>query len=229
MKIHKDLIQGSPEWLRARLGKPSASHGSKIVNSYTEPQYYADNKVNEKNGIAGKLKNKAGWGDGAITYALDLLIEVLLDTPTFVPVNFAMEHGLEYEPYAREIYEANKNVVVEQVGGIEDKGVWYSPDGLVGKDGLIEIKCPQPQAHLRFMIGKGDIDSKYIGQMQFGMMVSGRKWCDFISFHPDFPDHLKIKVVRVERDEEYQKLLKSRLEEFIVLQGKLNTKVKLNK
>jgi len=224
MKIHKDLIQGSPEWMYAKLGKPSASNFGRVMDSYSEPEYYVDNAVNQKKGIAGTLKNTPGFGDGAKTYAIELIAETLLNEPTFTHVNYAMEHGNEYEPYAREIYERDNKLPVIQVGGIESDGLWYSPDGLVGDDGLIEIKCPQPTNHIRFLLD-GEIDKKYITQMQFGLMVSGRKWCDFISFHPDFPDALKIKAVRIYPDLEYHYEMKLRADEFKKLILTINNKL----
>jgi putative phage-type endonuclease len=202
MTIYYELTQGTAEWLQLKSGKISASR--------VEP-----------------LMAVRGLGEAAKTYAVELTAEVLLDQPTFVPITFAMEHGSEYEPYAREIYENNRSVSVQQVGGIEHDGLWFSPDGLVDDDGLIEIKCPQPKQHLMILLSD-DIDKRYIAQMQFGMMVSDRKWCDFVSFHPDFPDHLKVKVIRVERDEKYISLMRERIAEFKELLISINDKLKNN-
>jgi len=224
MIIHKDLIQGSPEWLKARLGKVSASNSARI-GEYKEAQYYADSTVNQKKGIAGCLKYSGGWSDGAKTYSLELVAETILQIPTFVPVNFAMEFGTANEPYAREIYETSRGITVEEVGGIEKDGIWYSPDGLVGVDGLIEIKCPQAVQHLKNLLSN-TVEEKYIRQLQFGLMVTGRKWVDFISFNPNFPDHLASKVIRVYPDFEYQANMMKNINLFkqylIELKYKLN-------
>ena len=186
---HSNLIQGSAEWLQARLGKITASQSQSLM--------------------AAK-----GLGKGAETYALELIAEIITEEPKYVPVTWQMEHGHEYEPVAREIYELNRNVTVKQVGGIQyDDSMWYSPDGLVGDDGLIEIKCPQPLQHLRILTHEGLMD-EYYHQIQFGLYASGRAWCDWISYQPNFPDDKSYKEIRVDRDEDYIRLLDERIQEF---------------
>jgi len=187
--IHSNLIQGSAEWLQARLGKITASQSQSLM--------------------AAK-----GLGKGAETYALELIAEIITEEPKYVPVTWQMEHGHEYEPVAREIYELNRKVKVRQVGGIQyDDSMWYSPDGLVGDDGLIEIKCPQPLQHLRILTHEGLMD-EYYHQIQFGLYASGRAWCDWISYQPNFPDDKSYKEIRVDRDEDYIRLLDERIQEF---------------
>jgi len=195
--IHKELIQGSNEWLMARLGKISASNIKPLMAA-------------------------RGLGEGAKTYALELIAEELTGEPKHLFINDAMQFGIDNEPLAREIYEQHLGEVV-QVGGIEVDGLWYSPDGLVGDDGLIEIKCPQPTQHLRNLLGDGS--GEYEGQIQFGLMVSDRSWCDFISFNPNFPDDKAFKITRVERDQEYISLLRERIEQFIIIKKMYNEKI----
>jgi len=198
--IHSNLIQGSAEWLQARLGKITASSSQSLM--------------------AAK-----GLGKGAETYALELIAEIITEEPKYVPVTWQMEHGHEYEPVAREIYELNRNVTVKQVGGIQyDDSIWYSPDGLVGDDGLIEIKCPQPLQHLRILTHDGLMD-EYYHQIQFGLYASGRAWCDWISYQPNFPDDKSFKVIRVERDEDYIRLLDKRIQEFKGMMKSLMDKI----
>ena len=198
--IHSNLIQGSAEWLQARLGKITASSSQSLM--------------------AAK-----GLGKGAETYALELIAEIITEEPKYVPVTWQMEHGHEYEPVAREIYELNRNVTVKQVGGIQyDDSMWYSPDGLVGDDGLIEIKCPQPLQHLRILTHEGLMD-EYYHQIQFGLYASGRAWCDWISYQPNFPDDKSFKVIRVERDEDYIRLLDKRIQEFKGMMKSLMDKI----
>ena len=197
---HSNLIQGSAEWLQARLGKITASQSQSLM--------------------AAK-----GLGKGAETYALELIAEIITEEPKYVPVTWQMEHGHEYEPVAREIYELNRNVTVKQVGGIQyDDSMWYSPDGLVGDDGLIEIKCPQPLQHLRILTHEGLMD-EYYHQIQFGLYASGRAWCDWISYQPNFPDDKSFKVIRVERDEDYIRLLDKRIQEFKGMMKSLMDKI----
>ncbi len=190
MKIHKDLQQGTMEWLLARLGKLSASNVAPLMAA-------------------------RGLGKTAKTYALELVAERLTQMPKHISMSFAMEQGIEREPDAREIYEQSEGLTVEQVGGIEADGLWFSPDGLVGEDGIIEIKCPQPPKHLANLLGEGIED--YKPQIQFALMVTGRKWCDFISFNPDFSDETAFKVVRIEPDIEYIELMRERIEAFNVI------------
>ena len=197
---HSNLIQGSAEWLQSRLGKITASQSQSLM--------------------AAK-----GLGKGAETYALELIAEIITEEPKYVPVTWQMEHGHEYEPVAREIYELNRKIKVKQVGGIQyDDSMWYSPDGLVGSKGLIEIKCPQPLQHLRILTHEGLMD-EYYHQIQFGLYASGRAWCDWISYQPNFPDDKSFKVIRVERDEDYIRLLAKRVHEFKELMKSLMDKI----
>jgi putative phage-type endonuclease len=199
MIVHTELLQGSPDWLKARLGKISASKVSSIMG-------------------------KRGFGKTGETYAVELTTELILQEPTFVPVSFAMEFGTENEPFAREIYEDNRGVKVEEVGGIEKDGLWFSPDGLVGEDGIIEIKCPQPSQHMRNLLSD-TVLAQYTDQIQFGLMVTGRKWCDFISFNPNFPDQLKAKVIRVENDYEHQTRMSNNIDKFKILLSQFKNKL----
>ena len=198
--IHSNLIQGSAEWLQARLGKITASQSQSLM--------------------AAK-----GLGKGAETYALELIAEIITEEPKYVPVTWQMEHGHEYEPVAREIYELNRKIKVKQVGGIQyDDSMWYSPDGLVGSKGLIEIKCPQPLQHLRILTHEGLME-EYYHQIQFGLYASGRAWCDWISYQPNFPDDKSFKVIRVDRDEDYIRLLDKRILEFKGMMKSLMDKI----
>ena len=119
-------------------------------------------------------------------------------------MNQAMMIGTEREPLARALYEAHTGVLVDEVGFIKhlDLPCGASPDGLIGNDGGIEIKCPQPAAHLEYLL-YDEAPSKYMAQIQGCMWMSGRAWWDFVSFNPDFPDHLQLKIVRVKRDDAF--------------------------
>lgn len=100
--------------------------------------------------------------------------------------NAQMTRGNEYEDKARSIYELETGNTVEQVGFVEmNENVGCSPDGLVNDDGLIEIKNHNDLVFLR-LVETGKIDKKYYNQMQFQMYVTGRKWCDYFGFNPNF-------------------------------------------
>jgi hypothetical protein len=125
-----------------------------------------------------------------------------------------MQWGTETEPQARMAYEAYKNVLVDEEGFIDHPTIanfGCSPDGLIGVDGLIEIKCPNSKTHIDTLLS-GKAPSKYIPQMQTQMAVTGRQYCDFVSFDPRLPEDLQLFVVRVNRDDEYI----AKLEEEVV-------------
>ena len=115
--------------------------------------------------------------------------------------NAAMERGKETEAEARNLYEMLKDVEIEQVGVCfpdEKKLCAASPDGLVGIDGLIEIKCPMAYASVGYLLD-GKLPTDYIQQVQGQLLVTNRKWLDFVSYYPG----LKPLIVRVERDEKF--------------------------
>lgn len=174
-----EIQQGTPEWHEQRLGKVTASQ---LVNVMMKPST-----------------------SGYQNYASQLICERLTNTPTETFKSAAMEHGNETEPQARAMYELNNNVDVIEVGfinhpTIENTGA--SPDGLVGDDGLLEIKCPQNSKHIKNLLG-GKIDRSYTLQMQWQMRCTERKWTDFLSFNPKFPEPIKCKQTRVYYDSEF--------------------------
>jgi putative phage-type endonuclease len=170
-------IQGSPEWLAERAGKVTASMISEVL---------MDPKT-------------AGYRD----YQAQLVAEILTGKPQGSSfTSAAMQFGTEMEPLARSAYEAETGFSVDEVGfcqhpTIERAGA--SPDGLVGKDGLVEIKCPKVATHLAYLIADV-VPAGYKNQMQWQMACTGRDWCDFVSFRPDLPEHLQLFIVRFKRD-----------------------------
>ena len=170
--------QGSDEWLAERAGKVTASALSNVMMA----------------------KTTAGYQN----YMAQLICERLTGKPVETFKSAAMEHGTETEPQARAFYELETGHDVTECGFIPHptiEGAGASPDGLIGDDGLVEIKCPQPAKHIRNLTG-GTIDKGYMLQMQFQMECTGRKWCDFVSFNPDFPDDLQMHISRVDFDAE---------------------------
>lgn len=175
MKILK-VEQGTQEWLDARLGKPSASQFHKLITTAGKPSASAEK------------------------YIYTMIAERILGVSEPVYVTEWMERGNELEPEARAMYELLSDVDVQEVGFIlDDSGEFgCSPDGLVGEDGGIEIKCPTPQNHIEWTV-KGVCPSKHFAQVQGCLYITGRKWWDFMSYHPQMNPF----IVRVERDDEF--------------------------
>lgn len=177
-----DIVQGSPEWHALRCGKVTASRVADVI-----------------------AKTKSGWGASRFNYAAELIAERLTGTTAEGFTSSAMQWGTDQEPMARMAYEFLHNVTVEQVAfvghpTIQDAGA--SPDGTVGEDGLVEIKCPNTATHIDTLIAQ-TIPIKYITQMQWQMACTGRKWCDFVSYDPRLPESMQVFVKRVARDEAY--------------------------
>ena len=196
------MEQRTQEWHDARRGLITASRAADLMT----------------NGGGSEM-----FGKTAYSYANDLIIARLgVETENYTSA--AMEWGIEWEQEARKIYNDQVSPVTED-GFIVMPGfdfIGCSPDGLVGTIGLIEIKCPQERAHLSHLL-LDEVPKPYWYQMQFQMMVTGRKWNDFISFHPYFPDNLMFKKIRVERNEE---TIKTMLDRAIALNEWIETQLK---
>jgi predicted phage-related endonuclease len=114
-----------------------------------------------------------------------------------------MQWGTETEPQARAAYEHRHDCDVTIIGFVHHPKIiaaGASPDGLVGDDGLVELKCPNTATHLDTLLSD-TVPDKYVKQMQFQMACAERKWCDFVSFDPRLPEHMRLFVKRVERDD----------------------------
>ena len=173
--------QGSAEWLQERCGKVTASRIADLM-----------------------ARTKSGYSTSRANYAAQLIAERLTGcvAPSFT--NAAMIHGTETEPEARRAYEFFVDRDVQQVGFIPHPAIEMagaSPDGLVGDDGLLELKCPLTATHID-TLRNGSIPDKYIKQMQFQMACTGREWCDFASYDPRMPERMRLYVKRVARDAE---------------------------
>jgi putative phage-type endonuclease len=132
-------------------------------------------------------------------------------------VNAAMLHGIETEPEARSAYVFYYDADVEETGIVLHPSIQRthaSPDGLVGKDGLVEIKCPNSATHLDFLLTEA-IPDKYIVQMLWQMACTGRAWCDFASYDPRFPEDMRLRVKRVHRDIERINALEDEVRAFM--------------
>jgi putative phage-type endonuclease len=173
------MIQGSEEWFAARCGKVTASRVADVI-----------------------AKTKTGYSASRANYAAELIAERLTGctAPSFT--NAAMQHGTLCEPVARQAYQNRHGVLVTEVAFIDHPEIAMtgaSPDGLVGNDGLIEIKCPNTATHLDTLLGE-PIAQKYVTQMMWQMACTGREWCDFVSFDPRLPENMQMFVQRVPRD-----------------------------
>ena len=162
-------------------------------------------------------KVKSGESAGRKNLKMDLVAERLTGKPTDSFTNSAMQWGTEQEPFARIAYEAYKGIFVEQIPFMDHPTIeWFgcSPDGLVGEDGLLEIKAPNTTTHIEY-IQDGKPPSRYIPQMMAQMACTGRKWCDFASFDPRMPEELQLFVVRLNRDDAYIQEMEAEVKKFL--------------
>lgn len=171
MKVYKDLEQGTKEWRDVRKLKFTASHANAIMANGAGLKTLVDEMLSE--------------------YYSSAQFEEYTDDYK----NYQMKRGNDFEDKARKIYELETGNKVEQVGFIElDERIGVSPDGLIGDDGLIEIKNHSDKVFLK-LAETQKIDKKYLDQMQMQMFVSGRSWCDYFAFNPNFnPCYIKIRV-----------------------------------
>ena len=170
------MEQQTQEWFEARLGKVTASRVADVI-----------------------AKTKTGYSASRDNYMAQLICERLTGQKGESFTNAAMEHGTQTEPLARSAYENARNLLVKEVGFINHPRIEMSgasPDGLVGEDGLVEIKCPNTATHIETLLS-GKVPTKYITQMQWQMLCCQRKWCDFVSFDNRLPEHLQLFVQEI--------------------------------
>jgi len=200
MQIIKDIEQGSQEWLSLRLGIATASNFNKIITSTGKE--------------SSQLKQ----------YAFDLASDYFLTEPESTFKSEAMQRGNDLEAEAKNYYSLLTDMEVEEVTFIKKDQIGYSPDGLISSNGLIEIKCPLKKNHLKYLIDN-KLPTDYVAQVQGGLYISGREYCDFISYHPLFQEDKKMLIVRVERDEEFINKLDTLLEKTIELKQEFINKI----
>ncbi len=167
MKIH-DVPQLSPEWFELRRGRPTASQFGRILTPKT-----------------AKLATAA---DG---YIAELIAEIFHLGPISgldATPSRAMIHGTDCEPEARRFYEMDRSVDVKQVGfcTTDDGRFGCSPDGLVGDDGILELKCPTGKTQVEYLLD-GELPAEYRGQVHGALIVTGRAWVDFLSYCSGLP------------------------------------------
>ena len=172
-----EMEQGSDEWLAARLGRPSASMFSKLITTKGKPSTQAGGYIN-------KLAGERLSGESEAFYT-----------------NEHMVRGTELEPEAREAYEFISGNDVLEVGFVVDPSFEYgcSPDGLIGTDGGIEIKCPAATTMMKYYQDSEELVKAYYQQIQGCMWVTKRDWWDAFAYHPK----MKHVLVRVPRDDTF--------------------------
>lgn len=186
--------QGSPEWLQARVGLVTASRIADVI-----------------------AKTKTGPSASRAGYLGELVVERLTgQSAESVFINDDMRRGIELEPDARFAYELKTNQIVETCGLVRHQALMAgaSPDGLVGLDGLLEIKCPRTHVHIDYIEG-GKPPAKYVPQMAWQCICTGRSWCDFASYDPKMPEALRLFVVRYTPDAGYLRELETEVAAFI--------------
>ena len=189
------MEQGTPEWFEARRGKVTASRVLDAIGKNAKGNYLA---AREK-------------------YLLDLSAEILCSDLEESPQSADMQRGAYLEDYARSEYEARNDIQVVRAGLIDHPsiiGFGASPDGLIGDDGLIEIKCPKTQTHLNTM-ATGQPSERYLMQMYAQMACTGREWCDFVSYDPRLPPDLKLYIKRIDRDDEVITEIENEVSKFL--------------
>jgi putative phage-type endonuclease len=180
------LEQRTDEWLQARVGKVTASQMKHVL-----------------------AKTQKGLPTAArTTYLWQQVIERLTGQPAPVAKTMAMQWGTDQEPFALQAYVEAHVLHVEAVGFVQHPtlAVGCSPDGLVTEDmaatGLVEIKCPFNSAnHLETWLS--GMPEEHMAQVQGQMWLTGREWCDFVSFDPRMPADLQLYVQRVQRNPEF--------------------------
>lgn len=174
------IEQGSVEWRLQRAGKVTASRIADLT-----------------------AKTKSGWGASRANYMAQLIAEILTGIPADSFTNAAMQWGTDTEPQARAAYEffsGSEVLPAEFVDHPIIPSCGASPDGYVGAEGLLELKCPQTATHIETLLG-GTVPNKYMGQMQWQMACTGRQWVDFASFDPRMPGNMQLFIKRVPRND----------------------------
>jgi hypothetical protein len=159
-----------------------------------------------------------GGGATRATYLTALALERITGVREEFKTTFAMEQGTEREPFARSAYEAHTGQFVTEIGFCmhDTLQVGVSPDGLVGKVGMTEYKCPMPKTHLEYLrLEPGKCPTAYRWQVQGQLWVAEREWCDFVSYNPDFPENAQLIIRRVMRDEKAIKELEIEVLKFL--------------
>lgn len=183
-------VQGSEEWFQERCGRATASNYRAVLS--------------------------VGKGITRSKYKTRLAVERVTGTPKVTYTNDDMEEGKRLEKYARAAYLGKTLNRVQEVGFIKHPTLetGASPDGLIGDDGLIEIKCVNEEVQMETIYSQ-KMPTMHIPQVQGQMWITGRKWCDFVSFCNGYEGDGRIFIVRVMRDDAYIWNLKNEVKRFL--------------
>jgi putative phage-type endonuclease len=186
--------QRTPDWEAARLGKATASRIADVI-----------------------AQTKSGYAASRANYAAQLISERLTGVKAEAFESAAMRWGQEKEAEALEVYAFERDADVTQVGFLDHPTTAMagaSPDGLVSDDGLVEIKCPLTATHIETFLGQAP-PGRYLSQMQWQMAVTGRLWCDFVSYDPRLPLPMRLFIRRIARDDRMIASLEQQVETFL--------------
>ena len=186
MIVH-DVLQGTTEWLAVRAGIPTASAFDRIITKSGKPSTQAEK------------------------YMHRLLAERMMGHPVTEHVSYWMGRGNQLEAEAVAYYEGVRELDTQRIGFLtnDERTIGASPDRFVGDDGLLEIKVPAEHTHVAYLLTRA-VDSEYYPQVQGQLWVSGRKWLDIQSYHPEMPP----AIIRVERDEKFIGILSAEVTAF---------------
>lgn len=189
-----DIEQRSEDWLLIRAGRCTGSRVADVM-----------------------AKTKSGYSTSRTNYAAELVVERLTGKPVERFQSKAMAFGTEMEPEARACYGLLHGVEVQEVGFVEHPTIQMfgcSPDGLVGADGMVEFKVPNPATHLQTLLND-TMDGRYTTQVQAQMSCTGRQYCDLVSYCPDLPGDMALWVRRIPRDEAVIRELEADVSKFL--------------
>lgn len=176
------MEQRTPEWMAARAGRFTSSRAADLM-----------------------AKTKSGPSASRGNLLAMLAVERMTGSCVETYTNAAMQRGTDLESEARDAYSFSQGVAVEEVGIVlrdDMTMVSSSPDGMIGTDGLLEIKCPASMMKHLDALRSGEHATEYRWQLQHQMMTTGRAWVDAVSYHPSFPDGLQLAIKRVWRDDD---------------------------
>ena len=189
-----EIEQRTDEWFAQRLGKVTASKAADVM-----------------------ARTKSGYSASRENYMAQLVVEQITGTRQESFTNSAMQWGTDQEPFARGAYEAATGNMVDEIGFVNHPTILMagaSPDGLIGDDGCVEIKCPNTATMIETLL-TGSIPQKYFAQMQMQMVCAGRAWCDYVVFDPRMPAKAQLFIKRVPRDEVFVADMEAEIIKFL--------------
>ena len=196
------MEQRTADWFAARAGKVTASRVADVI-----------------------AKTKSGYSASRANYMAELVVERLTGKPVEGFTNAAMQWGIDQEPFARARYEDATGHIVEEVGLVLHPYIpmsGASPDGRIGVDGLVEIKCPNTATHIETLTTQ-NIPATYITQMQWQMACTTAIWCDYVSFDPRMPKHMQYFCKRLHVDNKMILELEAEVKSFLAeISSKIN-------